>query len=143
MKADGVVDLDLKASISAADLALLKSLVESCRRLGMFFYPDMLARYKEADLPSFVWVGIEEVKRFSIALYKLCAKLSSASTEDRPLLLASELQFPLPSNDPLWNFVERDEWEANAKEENAVSLKDDLQEKWISKFADVLEFIGL
>jgi hypothetical protein len=143
MEADGVVNLDLKASISAADLALLKSLVGSCRRLGMFFYPNMLARYKEADLPSFVWVGIEEVKRFSIALYKLCAKLSSPSLEDRPLLHASELQFPLPSNEPLWNSVERDEWEANAKEEDTVSLEDDLQAKWISKSADVLEFLGL
>ncbi|EAW15938.1 C2H2 type zinc finger domain protein [Aspergillus fischeri NRRL 181] len=143
MKANGVVNLDLKASISAAGLALLKSLVGSCRRLGMFFYPNMLARYKEADLPSLVWVSIEELKRFNIALYKLCAKLSSSTTEDRSLLHASELQFPLPSNDPLWNAVGRDEWEANAKEENTVSLKDDLQAKWISRFADVLECIGL
>lgn len=103
----------------------------------------MLARYKEADLPSFVWVSIEEVKRFNIALYKLCAKLSSSSQEDRPLLPASELQFPLPSNNPLWNSVGRDEWEANAMGENMVSLNDDFQGKWISKFADVLEFLGL
>lgn len=143
MKTDGVVNVDLKASISAADFALLKSLVGSCRRLGMFTYPNMLARYNEADLPSFVWVGIEEAKRFSIALYKLCAKLSSSSPEDRPLLHASELQFPLPSNDPLWNSVERDEWDAHAKEENTVSLNDDLQAKWISKFADVFEFLDL
>jgi hypothetical protein len=143
MKSEGVVNLDLKASISAADLALLKSLVGSCRRLGMFFYPSMLARYKEADLPSFVWVGIEEVKRFNIALYKFCAKLSSSNREDRPLLPASELQFPLPSNNPLWNSVERDEWEANWKEEHMVPLNDDFQGKWISKFADVLEFLGL
>lgn len=115
MKTGGVVNIDLKASISAADLELLKSLIGSCRRLGMLFYPNMLARYKEADLPSFVWVGIEEAKRFSLALYKLCAKLSSPSPYDRPLLHASELQFPLPSNEPLWNSVEKDEWEANAK----------------------------
>lgn len=99
----------------------------------------MLARYNEADLPSFVWVCIEEVKRFSIALYKLCVKLSSSSLEDRPLLLASELQFPLPFNDPLWNSVERDEWEANVEDENTVSLKDDLQANWVSNFADVLQ----
>ena len=109
----------------------------------MFFYPNMLARYKEADLPSFVWVGVEEVKRFNIALYKLCARLSSSSPEDRPLLAASELEFPLPSNDPLWNSVERDEWEAYAKEESTVSLNDDVQARWISKFADVLESLML
>lgn len=139
MKTGGVVNIDLKASISAADLELLKSLIGSCRRLGMLFYPNMLARYKEADLPSFVWVGIEEAKRFSLALYKLCAKLSSPSPDDRPLLHASELQFPLPSNEPLWNSVEKDEWEANAKGENTISLKYDFQEKWVSNFADVLE----
>lgn len=139
MKTGGVVNIDLKASISAADLELLKSLIGSCRRLGMLFYPNMLARYKEADLPSFVWVGIEEAKRFSLALYKLCAKLSSPSPDDRPLLHASELQFPLPSNEPLWNSVEKDEWEANAKGENMISLKYDFQEKWVSNFADVLE----
>ncbi|KAJ5588354.1 hypothetical protein N7537_011032, partial [Penicillium hordei] len=142
MKSEGVVNFDLKASISATDLTLLKSLVGSCRRLGMFFYPNMLAKYKQADLPSFVWVGVEEIKRFNIALYKLCVKLSNVSQEDRPLLTAGELQFPLPSNDPLWNSVERDEWEANAKEENTVSLGDNFQAKWISKFADILGFLG-
>ncbi|KAL4945740.1 hypothetical protein BDV06DRAFT_229940 [Aspergillus oleicola] len=143
MKADGVVKLDLRASVSATDLALLKSLVGSCRKLGFFFYPNMLARYKEADLPSFVWVSIEEVKRFSIALYKLCVKLNSSSTGDSPLLHASELQFPLPSNDPLWNSVERDEWEANAKQQDTISLKDDYKRKWISNFVDVLDLLGL
>ncbi|KAL6229743.1 hypothetical protein BDW75DRAFT_224525 [Aspergillus navahoensis] len=142
IKADGVVKLDLNASISATDLAILKSLVGSCRNLGMLFYPNMLARYKETDLPSFVWVGIEEVKRFSMALYKLCAKVSSSSADDSSLLHARELQFPLPSNDPLWNSVGRDDWEANARDSDIVSMKDDLQEKWISNFADVLDFLG-
>jgi hypothetical protein len=143
VKADGVVNLDLKASISTADLALLKSIVGSCRKLGMFFYPNMLARYSEDDLPSFVWVSIEEVKRFGIALYKFCAKISSSSTEDSPLLHASELQFPLPSNDPLWNSFGRDEWEVNAKGENTISMQDDFQAQWISNSANVLDFLGL
>lgn len=140
MKADGAVNLDLKTSISATDLALLKSLVGSCRQLGMFFYPNMLARYKESDLPSFVWVGIEELKRFSMALYKLCTKVNSLAT-DNSLLHARELQFPLPSNDPLWNSAGRDEWEDNLKDET-ISLKDNLQAKWVSNFADVLGFVG-
>ncbi|KUL89636.1 hypothetical protein ZTR_00482 [Talaromyces verruculosus] len=143
MKSDGVVNVDLKAAIPATDLALLASLVGSCRRLGMFFYPNILAKYGESDLPSFVWVGIEEVKRLSIALYKLCAKLSSFTTEDRSLITARELQFPLPSNDQLWNSVGRDEWKANATVEDTVSLKDDLQTKWISKSADILECLDL
>lgn len=140
MKADGAVNLDLNISISAADLELLKSLVGSCRKLGMFFYPNMLARYKESDLPSFVWVGIEELKRFSMALYKLCTGVNSLAT-DNSLLHAGELQFPLPSNDPLWNSTGRDEWADNLKDET-ISLKDNLQAKWVSNFADVLGFVG-
>lgn len=140
MKADNAVNLDLKTSISATDLALLKSLVGSCRQLGMFCYPNMLARYKESDLPSFVWVGIEELKRFSTALYKLCTKVNSLAT-DNSLLHARELQFPLPSNDRLWNSVGRDEWEANAKDET-ISLKDNSQAKWVSNFADVVGFVA-
>ncbi|CEJ62810.1 Putative C2H2 type zinc finger domain protein [Penicillium brasilianum] len=143
VKSERAVNLDLKASISAADLTLLESLVGSCRRLGMFFYPNILAKYKESDLPGFVWVGVEEIKRFNIALYKLCAKLSSESPNDKPLLPAGELQFPLPSNDSLWNSVERHEWEAYAKLENTVSLSDDFQAKWISNLADVLGFFGV
>lgn len=142
MKADGVIKVDLKASISATDLELLKSLIGSCRKLGMFFYPNMLARHEEADLPSFVWVSIEEVKRFGMALYKLCAKVSSSNIDDGPLLHARELQFPLPSNDPLWNSVERHDWEANAKDGVTVSMNDNFQAKWISNFADVLDFLS-
>ncbi|KAL3449620.1 hypothetical protein BJX65DRAFT_41822 [Aspergillus insuetus] len=94
MEADSVVNLDLRASISATDLVLLKSLVGSCRKLGMFFSPNMLARYKEADLLSFAWVGIEELKRFSMGLYKLCAKVSSFSTDNSPLLHARVTPIP-------------------------------------------------
>jgi hypothetical protein len=71
----------------------------------------MLARYKEIDLALFAWVSIEKVKRFNLAIYRLCAKLSSSNPGQRPLLLANELAFPLPSNSPLWNSDERDEWE--------------------------------
>jgi hypothetical protein len=143
MKAGDAVNLNLKASISTADTELLKSLVGSCRRLGMFSYPNMLAKFKEADIPSFVWVCTEEVKRFIIALYKFCTKLNSSDSGEPPLLSASELDFPLPSNDALWHSIGKHEWEANAKDQNTVSLTDDLQAKWISNFADVLEFLGL
>ncbi|KAJ5771113.1 C2H2 type zinc finger domain protein [Penicillium nucicola] len=143
MGARSAVNLDLKAPVSTEDLDLLKSLVGSCRKLGMFSYTNMLAKYKDADLPSFVWVGIEEVKRFVIALYKLCIRLSSAGLEDRSLLHAGELQFPLPVNDLLWHSTERHEWEVYAQDENTVSLSELFHEKWISNFADVLQFVQL
>lgn len=139
MKSDGAVNLDLKSSISTAYLKLLESLIGSCRRLGMFYYPNMLAKYNEADLASFVWVCIEEVKRFNIALYKFCGKLSSSSLGDRHLLPASQLHFPLPNNTPLWNAIGKNEWEANAQKENMVFLDDDCQPMWISNIAGVLE----
>ncbi|KOS36944.1 hypothetical protein ACN38_g12286 [Penicillium nordicum] len=49
------VDFDLKVSLPPADLGLLEALVRSCRRLGMFYYPNIIAKYEEADLASFVW----------------------------------------------------------------------------------------
>jgi hypothetical protein len=71
----------------------------------------MLARYKEIDLALFAWVSIEKVKRFNLAIYRLFAKLGSSNPGQRPLLLANELAFRLPSNSPLWDSDERDEWE--------------------------------
>jgi hypothetical protein len=88
-------------------------------------------------------VGVEEIKRFNIALYKLCAKLSSENPNERPLLPAGELQFPLLSNDSPWNSIERHEWEANTKREDIVSLGDDFQAKWISNLADILGFFAI
>ncbi|KAL2844900.1 C2H2 type zinc finger domain protein [Aspergillus pseudodeflectus] len=144
----GAVTLDLKVSISTPDLQLLQSLVGSCQRLGMFYYPNILAKYNEGDLASFVWVGIEEVKRFNIALYKFCASLSTPSSDGPgywPLLPASQLQFPLPTNTPLWSAVGKDEWEANAPDENefCVAGADDSRPMWISNFAGVLDSLGL
>lgn len=143
MKTDGVVSLDLRVSVPTTDLSLLESLVGSCRRLGMFFYPNMLSKFKDNEFPALVWVGIEEMKRFSIALYRLCSKLGRDNTEDRYLLHANELQFPLPSNNALWNSIERDDWETNAREQNTISLKDDLRAQWISNYTDVINFLDL
>lgn len=146
------VDFDLRVSLPPADLGLLEALVRSCRRLGMFYYPNILGRYKEADLASFVWVGLEEIKQFNIALYKVCGKASNSNIKDgshgdinavQSLLTASELQFPLPSNFPLWNAVSKDEWMAVGWDEKLVSLDDDCQQNWISNFAEILEFFQL
>lgn len=67
-----MLGLDLKPCLFSLVSSLLDRLVKSCRRLGMLYYPNMLARYCEPDQPSYVWVSIEEVKRFNIALYKVC-----------------------------------------------------------------------
>lgn len=49
-------------------LWLLKALVRSCRRLGMFYYPTILVKYEDADLGTFIWVGIEEIEQFNTTL---------------------------------------------------------------------------
>ncbi|KAJ5211075.1 hypothetical protein N7491_010892 [Penicillium cf. griseofulvum] len=152
ISSQATIDFDLKISLPPADMRLLEALVRSCRRLGMFYYPNILAKYEEADLDSFVWICIEEIKRFNVALYKVCGKARNSSIRDGShvgtdsvwsSLTAGELQFPVPNNCSLWHAVSRDEWTAFAKNEKLVSLDDTCQEKWISNFAEVLEVFVL
>ncbi|KAJ6115354.1 hypothetical protein N7486_001132 [Penicillium sp. IBT 16267x] len=152
IKGQGGLDFELKVSLPRADFGLLQALVRSCQRLGMFYYPNILSRYQEANLASFIWVGIEEVKRFNVALYKVCGKLSSlgvvgASIDDNDvenlLMSASELQFPPPSNNALWNSVGKNEWMVHMKDTTPVSLDDHCQADWLSNFARILEFFDL
>ncbi|KAJ5633345.1 hypothetical protein N7490_009684 [Penicillium lividum] len=147
------LELDLKFSLSLADFELLQALVRTCRRLGMFEYPKILSRYQDATLTSFIWVGIEEIKRFNVALYKVCARLSTSVQDEhieddgddveKPFLAANELQFPLPSNSGLWNAAGKAEWMIHGKGVEPVSLEDYCEESWISNFAKVSEFLDL
>ncbi|OJJ52755.1 hypothetical protein ASPSYDRAFT_51442 [Aspergillus sydowii CBS 593.65] len=145
----GVLGLDLKPCLSPADTNLLDGLVESCKRLGMLHYPNMLARYCDSDLPAYVWVSIEEVKRFNIALYrvcKLCSEQRSGTADcdiirgSRRRLRAQDLQFPLPRNTRLWNAVDKAGWEYAATEDVfRHRLDDTMKDEWISNSALVLE----
>ncbi|KAL5050959.1 hypothetical protein BDW71DRAFT_194070 [Aspergillus fruticulosus] len=141
------LSLDLKPRLALADADLLNRLVASCRKLGMLFYPNMLARYSKDDLPSYVWVSIEEVKRLNMALFRLCRS-------DR--LHPRDLQFPLPTNTPLWNAVGKCEWksiiaaggdidvdadaDADADAYCGRLLNNALKAEWISNFADVFQW---
>ncbi|KAL4928475.1 uncharacterized protein BDV17DRAFT_282030 [Aspergillus undulatus] len=145
------IGLDLKPSIPASDTGLLASLVRSCRRLGMLHYPNILARYQpDGDLFGqlpYVWVGIEELKRFNLALYRVCRVLGfdkdGSNTNDWELD-ASELQFPMPKNERLWNAATREEWEsAAAEDENGdqIEFGDIKESEWISRSAELLRLI--
>jgi hypothetical protein len=166
------LSLDLKPCLAPADADLLDRLVTSCKRLGMFSYPKMLARYGTDDLPSYVWVSIEEIKRFNLALYRVCRSFASSNCDGKggenhilgtPLdnhdsyreqsrLRPCDLQFPLPSNAPLWNAVGKAEWRSvvaagdgkyTSAEADAYCqrlLNDALKEEWISNFADTLQW---
>ncbi|KAL4916363.1 hypothetical protein BDW62DRAFT_186567 [Aspergillus aurantiobrunneus] len=137
--------LDLNPSIPANETSLLTSLVHSCRRLGLFYYPNMLARFHPADLVSYVWVAVEEIKRFNLALYRVCNALSvGAGMHDGSMDMdggwrfpASELQFPRPGSDRLWNAVVREEWDAAVAEgADCIDLDDRLEAEWISRSAE-------
>ncbi|KAI9373857.1 hypothetical protein BJX61DRAFT_357486 [Aspergillus egyptiacus] len=152
----GSLGLDLKPSLPVADAELLDCLVASCKRLGLLHYPNMLARFSQNDLPSYVWVSIEEVKRFNVALYRICRTLSEQYdrssidgrvTDDSSVtgaraqrLSARDLQFPMPRNTPLWNAVSKEVWDAAATEDVFChNLEDTQEEQWISRSAGTLE----
>ncbi|KAL4904184.1 hypothetical protein BDW74DRAFT_155227 [Aspergillus multicolor] len=59
---------------------LLTSLVATCRRLGLFHYPTMLAQHAPSAPIALVWVSVEESKRFGLALYKVCRLASPVSS---------------------------------------------------------------
>ncbi|KAE8358110.1 hypothetical protein BDV27DRAFT_169765 [Aspergillus caelatus] len=148
-KNSGVLGLDLKPSLSAADAEVLSRLVMSCKKLDMLYYPNMLARYCQNDLPAYIWVGIEEIKRFNITLYKVCTAYSGKdASRDAPdttavsmrRLRAQDLQFPLPKNSLLWNAISKAEWVSIAtKDVYHHNLNNNLENEWISKSAHILE----
>ncbi|KAE8336590.1 hypothetical protein BDV24DRAFT_168161 [Aspergillus arachidicola] len=152
-KDSGPLCLDLRPSLSPADAELLGRLVVSCKKLGILYYPNMLAQYCESDLPAYVWVSIEEVKRFNIALYKVCTRCGGKKHSTDPLtttatlsteLRVQELQFPLPRNTPLWNATTKSEWVSAATEHGyRVTLDDTLELEWISQSAHVLEALEI
>lgn len=54
-----------------------------------------------------MWVGVEEIKRFGLALYKvsrLCGRgsLGEPDEPDSVVLRLSDLQFPMPDDKNLW-----------------------------------------
>lgn len=65
------VDIGLRYCIPADEYDILASLVQSCRNLGMFSYPEMLAQFQDDTPLMMIWVGVEEVKQFLLALYKV------------------------------------------------------------------------
>ncbi|KAL4906222.1 hypothetical protein BDW74DRAFT_177241 [Aspergillus multicolor] len=172
-RSDGtVLDTTLKPRLSPAQSDLLHRLVQSVRALEMLSYPNMLARFSESDLPAYVWVSIEELKRFNVALYKVCRLCGGGVGEDlqgqqtetaaetgtgsRSLtdsrnktvsegLHARELQFPPPRNNALWMALRKAEWEAAVTEDvhrHDRRLEDTLECEWISNSADLLELVG-
>ncbi|OOQ81546.1 transcription factor with C2H2 and Zn(2)-Cys(6) DNA binding protein [Penicillium brasilianum] len=97
--------LSLKLTLSSSDYEILSVLVQVCRRNHVFYYPGMLERYQDVDSMACIWIGVEEMGRLGLAMYKvssLCRAGKLEDTEDR-LLQLSDLRFPVPDSRSLWD----------------------------------------
>ncbi|KAJ5550154.1 hypothetical protein N7461_004852 [Penicillium sp. DV-2018c] len=154
IKGSGTLPPDLKPSLTAPDADLLQRLVASCKKLGMFYYPNILAQFPANQPPAYVWVSVEEIKRFNVTLFKVCKSFSISGRKGRGLdgllddrektvswrLSARDLQFPLPRNAPLWHACNANEWFAADTENVYRHGPDGVDEgDWISASADVLD----
>lgn len=144
----GELDIDLTPSLAPADADLLERLVISCKKLGLFYYPNILEHYCHSIVPEFAWVSIEDVKRFNLALFRVCRVFGMLrKQEDRTgnlsgRLSASDLQFPPPRNAALWNALTKDEWESAATADmDRHSIDDPLPLEWISNSADIVDIL--
>lgn len=120
----------------------------------MFFYPTVQSQFRpEVDPEVLIWLGIEEVKRFDLSLYRLYrqTRLDDTVLEDtanfnsrcgpRPLdgnlLSLADLQFAVPDRDELWHVPS--ELAAKIAENTAAYIDKNGEENWISQTARVLE----
>jgi hypothetical protein len=118
----------------------------------MFYYPAMLAQFNPETNPDvFVWLGIEEVKRFCLSLYRVCrqTRVPDANVLDDPgfldiyrgphersaLLSLGDLQFALPDSDELWHL--RSELSSRLTETSTSYSNQNVEENWISRIACV------
>lgn len=107
----------------------------------------MLARYRPDDLAPYVWISVEEAKRFDLALYKVYSMVSrprdSVTGAVTKELTANEPQFPMPKNNFLWNTASKEVWlSACPGDLDSFSLDDALQVEWISNSAELIGLFG-
>ncbi|KAJ5356844.1 hypothetical protein N7517_011453 [Penicillium concentricum] len=102
------LELNLSLALHVSDRQILSALIATCLRNNIFYYPNMVTRYRNVESVTCMWVGVEEIKRLGLALHKvsrLCGMGScmgeSDETDGRPFRL-SDLQFPLPDKRHLW-----------------------------------------
>ncbi|KAK9543895.1 hypothetical protein V6Z77_010021 [Aspergillus fumigatus] len=140
------IDLNLRYQIQDDEHDLLVTLVESCRLGGIFSYPNMLAQHSSGVPLTLVWLSLEEIKRFGLALYKVCrlstrldpsrADGSSAQSE---LLTLADLSFGMPDSDEAWNSISGVGCEVRQEEAFQTKLRDGQDPTgWISQSASVL-----
>lgn len=103
------LELNLGLVVNVSDRQIISALVATCLRNNIFYYPNMLTRYRNVESLTCMWVGVEEIKRFGLALYKvsrLCGRgscLGEPDESDSRVLRLSDLQFPMPDERNLWD----------------------------------------
>ncbi|GFF73013.1 hypothetical protein IFM60648_03830 [Aspergillus lentulus] len=125
------IDLNLRYRIQDDEYDLLVTLVESCRLGGIFSYPNMLAQHSSAVPLTLVWLNIEEIKRFGLALYKVCRMSTrlettgaDASSAESELLTLADLSFGMPDSDEAWNSTSGEGSEARQEVAFQTKLRD-------------------
>lgn len=138
----GTFDLALRYRIEPEEYDLLVALVRCCRRLGMFSYTNMVARYRSTAPHALIWLGMEETKRFGLALYKVCRMCScpdSANGDRSQLLSLADLTFCMPDSDEIWNAPINVGPEVLKKVASRTSLREGWDPQgWISSSSTVL-----
>ncbi|BCS29350.1 uncharacterized protein APUU_70920S [Aspergillus puulaauensis] len=148
---ESTIDLNFRFQLPDAKYELLASLVETCRRVGLFNYPNMLSRFHPSAPIALIWVSVEEIKRFGLALYKLCRLCtrtgldtggSSGGSSGGPrseLLTLTDLDFCMPDSDEVWNAPPDTgtEWfRSSALQQSCRDNRD--PDGWISQTAEKL-----
>ncbi|OJJ95207.1 hypothetical protein ASPACDRAFT_47952 [Aspergillus aculeatus ATCC 16872] len=142
------LNLQLTRTLPPLQFKLLLALIQTCREKDMFSYHTMRAHFAQDTVPEvYIWLGIEEVKRFALALHRVCRMVGvdghgphRRATEPN-LLSLTELRFAMPERDGLWDVgSELAEWLAR---ENVSDYAERNREvDWISTAARVLRREG-
>lgn len=147
----GAFDLSFRYQIEPDEYELLMALVQSCRLGGIFSYPKMLTHHSAITTPALLWVSVEEIKRFGLALYKVCRMTSCvesagahADRDRSELLTLADLCFGLPDSDEVWNSSPGTGTEVLQKIASQSKLRDNLDPTgWISQSSSVLYDEGI
>ncbi|KAE8388980.1 hypothetical protein BDV23DRAFT_157853 [Aspergillus alliaceus] len=150
-KEQTIPDLSFRYRLQPDEYELLVRLVQSCRRLGMFIYPNMLAQHGPTAPLALVWVNVEEIKRFGLALYKVCRMCTRSDSAGGDingakceLLGLHDLLFCLPDSDEVWNAPFSIGSEILQKVASQTNLRDNRDSKgWISQTSTVLHDTGV
>ncbi|OGM42631.1 putative C6 and C2H2 transcription factor [Aspergillus bombycis] len=141
LKGNQGLNLQLTHELPTLPLRLLKALVRTCLQRKMFFYPSMVAQFKNTLPDVYIWVGVEEVKRFALSLYKVCRSCrvpdTDASSQGRSLLSLANLQFALPDSDELWHASS--DLASRLAEDRSAYCERNSDTRWISQTAKVLQ----